>query len=99
MRFHHETLANGLEIIAECTDGAVSTSIGFFVNTGARDETDALWGASHFLEHMVFKGTADLSGDEINRRFDWMGASANAFTSEEETVYYAAVLQIGRAHV
>ena len=41
---------------------------------------------------MVFKGTPDISGDEINRRFDAMGASANAFTSEEDTVYYAAVL-------
>ncbi len=92
MRFLRERLDNGLEIIAEVTDGALSTSVGFFVRTGARDESDDLWGASHFLEHMVFKGTADLSADEINRRFDWMGASANAFTSEEDTVYHAAVL-------
>ncbi|NBT13232.1 MAG: insulinase family protein, partial [Planctomycetia bacterium] len=92
MRFRHERLANGLDVIAEVTDGGLSTSVGFFVKTGARDETDALWGASHFLEHMIFKGTADLSGDEINRRFDWMGAAANAFTSEEDTVYHAAVL-------
>jgi magnesium-transporting ATPase (P-type) len=42
--------------------------------------------------NMVFKGTADLSGDEINRRFDALGAAANAFTSEEDTVYYATVL-------
>lgn len=92
MRFLREQLDNGLEIIAEGTDGALSTSIGFFVRTGSRDESDDLWGASHFLEHMVFKGTTDLSADEINRRFDWMGASANAFTSEEDTVYHAAVL-------
>jgi len=92
MRFRHERLANGLDVIAEVTDGGLSTSVGFFVKTGARDETDALWGASHFLEHMIFKGTTDLSGDEINRRFDWMGAAANAFTSEEDTVYHAAVL-------
>ncbi|NCY03441.1 MAG: insulinase family protein, partial [Planctomycetia bacterium] len=92
MRFLHERLDNGLDVIAEVTDGALSTSIGFFVSTGSRDESDDLWGASHFLEHMVFKGTADLSADEINRRFDWMGASANAFTSEEDTVYHAAVL-------
>lgn len=92
MQFRHERLPNGLDVIAEITDGALSTSVGFFVKTGARDETDALWGASHFLEHMVFKGTHDLSGDEINRRFDWMGAAANAFTSEEDTVYHAAVL-------
>lgn len=92
MKFLHERLDNGLDIIAEVTDAALSTSVGFFVKTGARDESDDLWGASHFLEHMIFKGTHDLSADEINRRFDWMGASANAFTSEEDTVYHAAVL-------
>jgi predicted Zn-dependent peptidase len=90
--FLHERLDNGLDVVAEACPGALSTSVGFFVRTGARDETDAEWGVSHFLEHMVFKGTADLSGDEINRRFDAMGAAANAFTSEEDTVYYAAVL-------
>ena len=92
MKFLHERLPNGLDVIAEVTDSALSTSVGFFVRTGARDETDAEWGVSHFLEHMVFKGTTDLSADEINRRFDWMGASANAFTSEEDTAYHAAVL-------
>jgi predicted Zn-dependent peptidase len=92
VKFLHERLPNGLDVIAEVTDTALSTSIGFFVKTGARDETDAEWGVSHFLEHMVFKGTNDLSADEINRRFDWMGASANAFTSEEDTAYHAAVL-------
>ena len=92
MKFLHERLDNGLEVVAEATDGALSTSIGFFVKTGARDESDDVWGVSHFLEHMTFKGTHDLSADEINRRFDWMGASANAFTSEEDTVYHAAVL-------
>ena len=92
MKFLHERLDNGLDVIAEVTDGALSTSVGFFVKTGSRDESDAVWGVSHFLEHMVFKGTHDLSGDEINRRFDWMGAAANAFTSEEDTVYHAAVL-------
>jgi predicted Zn-dependent peptidase len=90
--FLHERLDNGLDVIAETTPGACSTSVGFFVRTGARDETAAIWGTSHFLEHMVFKGTADLSGDEINRRFDALGAAANAFTSEEDTVYYAVVL-------
>ena len=92
MPFLHERLPNGLDVIAEVSPAAVSASIAFFVNTGARDEDDALWGTSHFLEHMIFKGTADLSGDEINRRFDMLGAAANAFTSEEDTVYYATVL-------
>ena len=92
MSFRNETLPNGLEVIAEISDSALSASVGFFVNTGSRDESDELWGASHFLEHMVFKGTDELSADDINRRFDDLGAAANAFTSEEDTVYYASVL-------
>jgi predicted Zn-dependent peptidase len=92
MPFLHERLPNGLDVIAETSSAAVSTSIGFFVATGARDESDAVSGVSHFLEHMVFKGTTEIGGDEINHRFDAMGASANAFTSEEDTVYYASVL-------
>ena len=92
MPFLHERLPNGLDVIAETSASAVSTSVGFFVATGSRDETDEVSGVSHFLEHMVFKGTGEISGDEINHRFDAMGASANAFTSEEDTVYYASVL-------
>ncbi len=92
MTFLHERLGNGLEVIAEQSPAALSTSIGFFVKTGSRDESEDLWGTSHFLEHMVFKGTTRLSSEEINRRFDAMGASANAFTSEEDTCYYATVL-------
>ena len=92
MGFLHERLDNGLDVIAEQSPAALSTSIGFFVKTGSRDESDLLWGASHFLEHMIFKGTDTLSSDDINRRFDAMGASANAFTGEEDTCYYATVL-------
>lgn len=62
------------------------------MRTGARDETDELAGVSHFLEHMVFKGTPQRSADDVNREFDELGAHYNAFTSEESTVYYAAVL-------
>jgi predicted Zn-dependent peptidase len=81
-----------LEIVAECNDEARSTALGFFVKTGSRDETDKIAGVSHFLEHIVFKGTARRSADDVNREFDEMGAHYNAFTSEEKTVYYAAVL-------
>src|SRR5512145_331450 len=99
MRFQSHTLSNGLEIVAECNDAAYSTALGFFVRTGSRDETDAVAGVSHFLEHMVFKGTARRSADDVNREFDEMGAHYNAFTNEENTVYYAAVLPeyLGRA--
>lgn len=92
MKFRSHRLPNGLEIVAECNDEAHSTGLGFFVRTGARDESDEVAGVSHFLEHMVFKGTPARSAEDVNRDFDEMGAQYNAFTSEENTVYYAAVL-------
>ena len=92
MEFHKHTLPNGLEIVAECNAEARSTALGFFVQAGSRDESDDVAGVSHFLEHMVFKGTPTRSADDVNREFDAMGASNNAFTSEEHTVYYASVL-------
>ena len=92
MPFLHERLPNGLDVVAETSEAAVSTSVGFFVATGARDEAPGIEGVSHFLEHMAFKGPAGLSAEEINRRFDRLGAAVNAFTSEEDTVYHAAVL-------
>src|SRR5512137_1763351 len=92
MEFHQHTLQNGLEIVAECNGDAHSAAVGFFVRTGSRDETDAVAGVSHFLEHMMFKGTPTRSADDVNREFDEMGAHYNAFTNEENTVYYASVL-------
>ena len=92
MKFRSHTLDNGLEIVAECNESAYSIGLGFFVRTGARDENDELAGVSHFLEHMVFKGTPRRSPDDVNREFDELGAHYNAFTSEENTVYYASVL-------
>ena len=92
MEFLKHTLPNGLEIVVEWNDEAYSTALGFFVKTGARDENDSIAGASHFLEHMAFKGTPTRSAEDVNREFDEMGAHYNAFTNEENTVYYAAVL-------
>ena len=92
MEFRKHTLDNGLEIVAECNSAAHSLGLGFFVRTGSRDETDEVAGVSHFLEHMVFKGTPRRSAEDVNREFDELGAHYNAFTSEENTVYYAAVL-------
>ena len=92
MEFRSQTLENGLEVVAECNGEAYSTAVGFFVKTGARDETDEIAGVSHFLEHMVFKGTPSRTADDVNREFDEMGAHYNAFTNEENTVFYAAVL-------
>jgi predicted Zn-dependent peptidase len=92
LEFLTHILPNGLEIVAECNDAAYSTALGFFVKTGSRDETDAVAGVSHFLEHMVFKGTPSRTVDDVNREFDEMGAHYNAATGEEGTVFYAAVL-------
>lgn len=92
MEFLETTLDNGLEVIAESNPEARSLALGYFVKTGARDETADVAGVSHFLEHMVFKGTPRRSAEDVNREFDEMGAHYNAFTSEEKTVYYAAVL-------
>ncbi len=92
MKFLTHVLENGLEIVAECNAEAHSTALGYFVKTGARDETAVVAGVSHFLEHMMFKGTPSRSADQVNREFDEMGAHYNAGTSEENTIYYAAVL-------
>ncbi len=92
MQFRQTVLENGLEIVAECNPQAYSTALGFFVRAGARDENDAISGVSHFLEHMVFKGTPRRSAADVNRQFDEMGADSNAMTGEEQTVYHATVI-------
>jgi predicted Zn-dependent peptidase len=92
MPFHTHRLPNGLTLIGETIPTARSVSVGFFTLAGARDETAPESGVSHFLEHMVFKGTQRRSALEVNRDFDRIGASYNAYTSEEMTVFYAAVL-------
>jgi predicted Zn-dependent peptidase len=90
--FHSHRLPNGLQIIAETSPSARSMALGFFVRTGSRDESPEVSGVSHFLEHMVFKGTPRRTALEVNRDFDRIGAHYNAFTSEENTVFYAAIL-------
>jgi predicted Zn-dependent peptidase len=92
LEFHEARLDNGLQIVAERSPGVHSVALGFFVRTGARDESDDVSGVSHFLEHMAFKGTARHSADDVNRVFDEVGAKYNASTSEEVTLFYAAVL-------
>jgi predicted Zn-dependent peptidase len=92
MEFRSHTLANGLEIVAEVSPNAYSSAYAFFVRTGARDETEAISGVSHFLEHMVFKGSNKRTAADVNRDLDDLSSSSNAFTSEEQTVYYATTL-------
>lgn len=92
MPFHTHKLSNGLTLIGESSPSARSVALGFFVRTGSRDEHPEESGVSHFLEHMMFKGTARRTALDVNLDFDRIGADYNAYTSEENTVYHAAVL-------
>ena len=92
MTFHRTELPNGLEIIAEANGDAHSFAAGFYVNTGSRDESAEINGVSHFLEHMMFKGSGQYTWEDVNRIFDEMGANYNAYTSQENTAYFANVL-------
>jgi predicted Zn-dependent peptidase len=92
MPFHTHKLSNGLTIIGETSPSARSVALGFFVRTGSRDETPEVAGVSHFLEHMAFKGSERRTAFDVNRDFDRIGADYNASTSEENTIYHAAVL-------
>lgn len=85
------TLSNGLQIVIERMPDVRSASAGFLVRTGARDETAPLAGVSHFLEHMMFKGTSRRTWHDITVDFDRMGSSYNAYTSEDRTIYYGWV--------
>jgi predicted Zn-dependent peptidase len=92
MEFKKKILANGLCLIGEVNKSAKSAAVGFFVKTGARDESSEINGVSHFLEHMLFKGTEKLSAFEVSEAFDKTGAEFNAATGEEYTIFYARVL-------
>jgi predicted Zn-dependent peptidase len=91
--FHTHRLDNGLQIVAQPMPDFESVAVSYFVRTGSRDEPDPnIAGVSHFLEHMVFKGTRTLDWQQITLEFNKIGAELNAFTSHEATVYYARVL-------
>ncbi|GCE18724.1 M16 family metallopeptidase [Dictyobacter kobayashii] len=91
--FHTHTLSNGLQIVGQPMPDFESVAVSYYVRTGSRDEYDPnVAGVSHFLEHMVFKGTKTLDWQEITLAFNKIGAELNAFTSHESTVYYARVL-------
>ncbi len=90
--YRETTLTNGLRVAAEIDPQAQSSAVGYFVRTGARDETKALMGVSHFLEHMMFKGSQTRDAERVNNDLDAIGAVHNAFTGHEVTAYHAHVL-------
>ena len=99
MEYRQQQLSNGLTILAECNNQAYFGAYGFFVRAGSRDESPDIAGVSHFLEHMVFKGTAKRSAEQVNLELDELGSSSNARTGEESTIYHAAVLPEFQTHI
>ena len=89
--YQKTVLANGIRIVTEKIPSR-TVSAGIWVNVGARDEQPHNNGSAHFVEHMLFKGTASRTPQEIAQEFDTLGGMSNAFTSGETTSYYATVL-------
>ena len=90
--FYQEVLDNGVRVVLEPMATVKSVAIGIWVNVGSRDEREGEEGYSHFLEHMLFKGTARRSAAQISREIDALGGELNAFTTRETTTFYAKVL-------
>lgn len=86
-------LSNGAQVITEYVPGAKSTAVGFWANAGSRDEPRDLWGCSHFLEHLLFKGTHRRSAREISHAIESRGGYLNAFTDRDMTCYHAKVTE------
>src|SRR5437660_12201721 len=90
-KYELSELDTGERVISERVPSVRSVAIGFWIGAGSRDETDAKAGVSHFLEHLLFKGTASFTAQEIAETFDALGGELNAATSREHTVLYARV--------
>ncbi len=92
MHFELTTLPSGLRVITEAMPDIRSVAVGCWVDAGTRDELANEAGASHFLEHLLFKGSENLTARQISETFDAMGAQSNAFTSKEYTCFWARLL-------
>ena len=91
MHYDMTTLPNGLRIITQDMPSIHSATVAIWVDTGSRDEEPVEAGTSHFLEHLLFKGSDRMSAHDISEAFDAVGARHNAFTSKEYTAYWAKV--------
>ncbi|MFY9808637.1 MAG: insulinase family protein, partial [Pseudonocardiaceae bacterium] len=85
-------LPSGLRVVTEQLPGSRCAAVGMWVAVGSRDEPTAVAGAAHYLEHLLFKGTARRSAVQIAEEIDAVGGEINAFTTRECTCYYAQVL-------
>ncbi len=92
MRLRRTEFASGLRVVTERMPGVRSVALGFWVLAGSRDERPAISGASHFLEHLLFKGTRRRSARDIAEAFDAVGGDVNAYTAKEYTCFYARIL-------
>jgi predicted Zn-dependent peptidase len=90
--YRKDTLTNGIRVVSETLPKSRAVSIGVWVKVGARLEPPEIGGASHFIEHMFFKGTKRRSAKDIATEIDSLGGEMNAFTSQETTTYYVKVL-------
>lgn len=88
-----QTLDNGVRVVSEPISHARSVSLGIWVKVGSAEELTHEEGIAHFIEHMLFKGTASLTAKEIAQQFDRFGGDINAFTTKEATCFYATVLE------
>jgi predicted Zn-dependent peptidase len=86
------TLPNGIRVITEPMPALRSIALGCWIDTGTRDELPNEQGASHFLEHLLFKGSDTLSARQVSEIFDSIGAESNAFTSKENTCFWTRLL-------
>ena len=84
---------SGLRVVTEVMPEARSVALGFWVAAGSRDEAPRIAGSSHFLEHLLFKGTSSRSARDIAEAFDAIGGDLNAFSAKEYTCYYARILE------
>jgi len=89
---HKSTLSNGVRILSEPMPQMVSATIGIWVENGSRYEESHENGVSHFIEHLLFKGTRNRSAAQIAEEIDAVGGVLNAFTGKEYTCYYAKIL-------
>ncbi len=92
MFFKETTLDCGLKVITEEIPYVRSVSLGFWIAVGARDESDRFNGMSHFLEHLMFKGTKTRTAKQISETFDALGGELNAYTAKEYTYFYTRLL-------
>ena len=94
---HLTTVAGGVRVVSQKVPNMQSAAIGIRIDSSTRDEEPDCGGASHFIEHLLFKGTPTRSADQVMDAFDRIGARANAYTSQEEVFYYAISLASGIA--